>query len=139
MIEWVQGGDAMTIGKTIRSIRKEKGITQKKLAELSGMAEITIRQYEADKYKPKIEQVERIAKALEVTAADLMGIEYFDATIDTEQIRKEVDALESIESTYGKDAVQLLTDYLSLNEQGKRKASEYLTDLSEQPKYQQPK
>lgn len=129
----------MTIGKTIRSIRKEKGITQKKLAELSGMAEITIRQYEADKYKPKIEQVERIAKALEVTAADLMGIEYFDATIDTEQIRKEVDALESIESTYGKDAVQLLTDYLSLNEQGKRKASEYLTDLSEQPKYQQPK
>lgn len=127
----------MTIGKTIRSIRKEKGITQKKLAELSGMAEITIRQYEADKYKPKIEQVEKLANALGVTAVDLMGIEYFDATIDTGQIRKELDALDSIESAYGKDALQLLTDYLSLNEQGKRKASEYLTDLTEQPKYQQ--
>lgn len=127
----------MTIGKTIRSIRKEKGITQKKLAELSGMAEITIRQYEADKYKPKIEQVEKLANALGVTAVDLMGIEYFDATIDTGQIRKEIDALDAIESAYGKDALQLMTDYLSLNEQGKRKASEYLTDLTEQPKYQQ--
>lgn len=127
----------MTIGKTIRSIRKEKGITQKKLAELSGMAEITIRQYEADKYKPKIEQVEKLANALGVTAVDLMGIEYFDATIDTGQIRKEIDALDSIEFAYGKDALQLMTDYLSLNEQGKRKASEYLTDLTEQPKYQQ--
>ena len=127
----------MTIGKTIRSIRKEKGITQKKLAELSGMAEITIRQYEADKYKPKIEQVEKLANALGVTAVDLMGIEYFDATIDTGQIRKEIDALDAIESAYGKDALRLMTDYLSLNEQGKRKASEYLTDLTEQPKYQQ--
>lgn len=65
----------MTIGKTIRKFRKEKGITQKKLSELTGIAEITIRQYEADKYSPKYQQVERIASALNVRPADIMTSE----------------------------------------------------------------
>lgn len=127
----------MEIGERIRLARKDKGLSQKALAVKANLSTTAIQNYEYGKYKPKVEQVERIANALGVTAVDLMGIEYFDATIDTGQIRKEIDALDSIESAYGKDALQLLTDYLSLNEQGKRKASEYLTDLTEQPKYQQ--
>lgn len=127
----------MEVGERIRLARKDKGLSQKALAAKANLSTTAIQNYEYGKYKPKVEQVERIANALGVTAVDLMGIEYFDATIDTGQIRKEIDALDSIESAYGKDALQLLTDYLSLNEQGKRKASEYLTDLTEQPKYQQ--
>lgn len=127
----------MEIGERIRLARKDKGLSQKALAVKANLSTTAIQNYEYGKYKPKVEQVERIANALGVTAVDLMGIEYFDATIDTGQLRKEIDALDSIESAYGKDALQLLTDYLSLNEQGKRKASEYLTDLTEQPKYQQ--
>lgn len=127
----------MEIGERIRLARKDKGLSQKALAVKANLSTTAIQNYEYGKYKPKVEQVERIANALGVTAVDLMGIEYFDATIDTGQIRKEIDALDSIEFAYGKDALQLMTDYLSLNEQGKRKASEYLTDLTEQPKYQQ--
>lgn len=63
----------MSVGQNIRKIRKEKGITQKKLSELTGIAEITIRQYEAGKYKPKVEQVEKLAKALDVTPFDIIG------------------------------------------------------------------
>lgn len=77
----------MTIGKTIRSIRKEKGITQKKLAELSGIAEITIRQYEADKYKPKIEQVKKIAAALNVSPFDIVGSQLLDVEETGEKIK----------------------------------------------------
>lgn len=126
----------MTIGKTIRQIRKEKGITQKKLSELSGIAEITVRQYEADKYSPKIQQVEKIAAALNVSPFDIMGADYWDATIDTGQLAKEASALDFVGSAYGEDAVQLLSDFLSLNDTGKRKVSEYISDLTEQPKYQ---
>lgn len=61
----------MAIGERIRQIRKEKGITQKRLAELTGIAEITIRQYEAGKYKPKSITIHKIAKALGVSACDL--------------------------------------------------------------------
>ena len=41
------------IAENIRTLRKEKGLTQKVLGEKSGIAEITIRQYEAGKYIPK--------------------------------------------------------------------------------------
>lgn len=56
----------MTIGEKIRKYRKEKGLTQKKLAELSELATITIRQYEANKYKPKFESLQRIANVLNI-------------------------------------------------------------------------
>lgn len=56
----------MTIGENIRAIRKEKGLTQKELGRLCGIAEITIRQYESEKYQPKIETIEKIAQALGV-------------------------------------------------------------------------
>jgi len=56
----------MSLGSRIKQYRKDKGYTQKKLAEETGIAEITIRQYEADKYKPKFEQLVKLAAALDV-------------------------------------------------------------------------
>ena len=126
----------MTIGKTIRQTRKEKGITQKKLAELTGLAETTIRQYEADKYQPKIQQVEKIAAALGVTTFQIMGTEYWDASADVQAVAQEAAALDLVASAYGEDAVQLLNGYLSLNPLGKQRASDYVSDLQGMPKYQ---
>ena len=62
------------IGKNIKRIRKEKGLTQKKLSELSNINEVQIRQYELGKANPKIETIEKIAKALETTTDELRGI-----------------------------------------------------------------
>lgn len=68
----------MAVGNKIKSIRKEKGITQKKLGEMCGIAEPTIRRYESEKLNPKIETVEKIASALGVSAFQLMGTDYLD-------------------------------------------------------------
>ena len=68
----------MTIGENIRSIRQEKGITQKKLGELCKIAEPTIRKYEVGSLNPKIETVEKIASALGISIFQLMGNEYWD-------------------------------------------------------------
>lgn len=119
----------VTVGHNIKVIRKEKGITQKKLSELTGLAEITIRQYEADKFTPKIQQVEKIASALNVTPFDIIGVDYFDATINCEQLQKESSIFDSISSIYGGEASELLNDFLSLNDDGKRKALDYISDL----------
>lgn len=62
------------IGKNIKRIRKEKGLTQKKLGELCGINEANIRKYELGKANPKIETIEKIAKALETTTDELRGI-----------------------------------------------------------------
>lgn len=130
----------MTTGKTIRKLRKEKGITQKKLSELTGIAEITIRQYEAEKYSPKYQQVERIASALNVHPADIMGNSYYYELLDSnmkevQQIVNEVTALEAIDSACGKAVSKVFSDFLTLNDTGRRKAAEYIADLTEQPKY----
>ena len=63
----------MNIGEKIRAIRKEKGMTQKQLADICKMADSAIRKYESGQVVPKMEMIERIANALEVPAAQLMN------------------------------------------------------------------
>ena len=65
----------MTLGQIIR---KEKGYTQKQLAEKCGMATGTIQQYELNKREPRREQLQKIATALNVPLYELMG---FDGSI----------------------------------------------------------
>lgn len=62
----------MTVGEKIRAARKEKGLSQKDLAEKTGLSIATIQGYEQGKYKPKIENVQKIANALEVPVGRLI-------------------------------------------------------------------
>lgn len=63
----------MAIGEYIKFYRKKLKLTQKKLSEITGIAEITIRQYEAGKYEPKNENLYKLANALGVKPIDLLG------------------------------------------------------------------
>ena len=77
----------MTVGEKIRKIRKKKKMTQNALAELTGLAAITIRQYEANKYIPKIENLSKIAHALDTSLSEFLEpvqtISKYDTTNDT--------------------------------------------------------
>ena len=64
-----------TVGQQIKKYRKEKNLTQKQLGELSGTSEITVRQYELGKRQPRLEQLRRIASALDVEWTDLVPLE----------------------------------------------------------------
>lgn len=63
----------MTTGDKIRAARKKAGLTQRKLGELCGIAEPTIRKYELGKLNPKKETLEKIAEPLGVYYATLYG------------------------------------------------------------------
>lgn len=63
----------MNVGENIRYYRKKRGLTQKKLAEITGIAEITIRQYESGKYEPKRENLYKIRQALNINLNQLIG------------------------------------------------------------------
>jgi transcriptional regulator with XRE-family HTH domain len=65
----------MPIGENIKKYRKRKGLTQKELGAVLGLAEITIRQYENNMRKPKYEILFSIADVLNVSIADLMSID----------------------------------------------------------------
>lgn len=63
-------------GDRIRKIRKMRGYTRKKLSEISGVAEITISQYETFKRNPMTEKLLKIAYSLNDTAKALLGDVY---------------------------------------------------------------
>ena len=65
----------VTIGERIREARKNAGLTQAQLAESSGVAAISIHQYEAGKREPRIEQLCRVADTLGVSIQYLLGSE----------------------------------------------------------------
>ena len=72
------------VAENIRALRKEKGFTQKVLSEKSGIAEITIRQYEAGKYIPKYDNALKLATALEVSVHKILdndnAVGYYDSS-----------------------------------------------------------
>ncbi len=62
----------MTIGERINKIRKQKGMTQKELAEKLGVSYVMISQYEHGIRKPKIKMIKNIAAALNVEYTELL-------------------------------------------------------------------
>ena len=111
----------MNIGEKIKTIRKSKGITQKKLSEETGIAEITIRQYEAGKYIPKIDKIELISKALEVDISEfdtrLQTLE--NSMLNLTNLREKEKVLTKIisENTDAQSYTQLLFELSSIKEE----------------------
>ena len=65
----------MTIGEKIKYFRTRIGITQAKLAELSGIHPVSIRKYETNKMVPQSPQIDRIAEALGISSFAIAGID----------------------------------------------------------------
>lgn len=62
-----------TIGKNIKRLRQEKGLSQDKLSKLADLSLNTVVKIELDgNSNPTIETVQRIAKALGVSVDDLL-------------------------------------------------------------------
>lgn len=54
------------ISENIKKLRKDAGFTQQELSKKTGLSIASIQGYEQGKYKPKIEQLKKIATALNV-------------------------------------------------------------------------
>ena len=129
----------MTIGDKIKKKRLEKGMTQKKLGECSGIAEPTIRRYESGKLNPKKETIKKIADGLGVHPSELIGPEWFDMEAGPErlaELRDSVNTLVAVGKVFGESASDLLSKFSELNPSGQQKALDYVSDLTEQAKYQ---
>ena len=72
-----------TVGDRIRYFRKDRKMTQDKLAELTGIHPVSIRKYETNKMQPQIEQIERIASVLDVNVSAIVGYNTKPAVVRT--------------------------------------------------------
>ena len=153
----------MKTGQLIRSFRLEKGLTQKQLGELCGIAEPTIRRYELGRLRPKYSTLQKIADGLGVMAADL--VDYSDAeqvhrvsnavseegkeaqdgkiVLDVKNISKSLEIILATaeKENYHADAearnkLQAISLLEKLTADGQAEALKRLEDLTYNPKYQ---
>ena len=59
------------LGKNLKRIRREKGVTQEKLQGLSGLDRGYISGVERGVRNPSLRNIEKLAKALKVSVSDL--------------------------------------------------------------------
>jgi putative transcriptional regulator len=60
------------LSNRIREIRKERGITQQQLSEMSSVPRVCITRYESGKYRPTLKNAEKLAAALHCTIEELI-------------------------------------------------------------------
>ncbi len=107
----------MTTGQIIKKRRKELGLTAEQLADRLGKDRATIYRYESDAIKDMPSSVLiDIAAALNFSPADLIPSAKDDIVLSADEQR-------------------LIQIYRALNDTGKAKAAEYLSDLSDNEKY----
>lgn len=62
-----------SLGKRVRELRKERGLSQEKLAELASMHENHVRRIEGGTANPSYVVLVKLARALKVTLPELIG------------------------------------------------------------------
>ena len=126
----------MEIGNNIRKYRKESGMTQKELAQKTGCAEITIRQYETNKREPKFETLHAIATALSIPVGYL--IDSISIGVMTENDIKAIEYFQDHPNEPQNDRKsELLNLFSQLNNSGQNEAVKRIEELTEIPRYTQ--
>ena len=119
-------------GDMIRKCRTEKGLTQKKLGELCGIADSNIRKYESGNQNPKIETLQKIADALDIPVKRLLA----GKIISRDELKEKL-------SEYGlthlvpdtEEERTVLENCKKLNETGKKEAAKRVEELTHLEKY----
>lgn len=100
--------------------RKQKGLTQKALAESIGLSVMQLRRYEAGTSQPTLDVLRKIAVALGVSADELVF--ETDERGPDEQLRYQFEAIARFDPE-DKRVAQAVLDGLILKHQAKRLAS----------------
>ncbi len=76
----------MTVGERIEEMMQLKGMSRRKLSEITNLSEASISRYINGEREPRSISLAAIARALDVTVDDLMGVEKDEG----EQVEKAV-------------------------------------------------
>ena len=98
----------MSIGTTVKHLRRERDITQEQLAEYLGITSRAVSQWECDRTAPDISQIPALCHIFDVSADVLLGI-------DIERKKEEIDATlaRAREAEYGggfEESVRILRE-----------------------------
>ncbi|WP_302779179.1 helix-turn-helix domain-containing protein [Anaerotruncus colihominis] len=128
----------MEIGDRIRAIRMERGLTQKELGNLCGMADSAIRRYESNRGNPTQKTLIKIAKALGVHLRDLSDnswLKEIDQELGPEKLaalRAEVSSSETDEHKPTELEQEIIDMFLKLDDPARSALLGYANRLVEE-------
>lgn len=135
--------NTMTTGEKIKSLRKEKGLTQTELGKLIGVQQSAIRKYEhGDVVNIPYKTIQKMAEIFSVTPEYLLGwysatnndLQEWDEKCNTDDIRNQSYILKTMQRIMP-DVYELLMEYNDLNEDGKKEAILRVRELGFLPQY----
>lgn len=123
----------MDVGAEIKKARKNSGLTQKELGEKLGVSQQQVAQYESNARTPKLDTLARIAKALGVTAYDLVGADYWknkENYVEDNELPDDLVALNGVMSLVGYRLTADVGEYFLVGRNGRyRLTQEELKEL----------
>ena len=142
----------MTLGERIKTARKRKGITQKRLSELINKGFSTVQKYEIDVIKPSIDILQQIALALDIDILELLHDENELENIAKarpDEYKKFIDnaekvpelfnqAVQDLERAYSESPEFIVDYYNVLNKKGKIEATKRTAELTKIEEYTKP-
>lgn len=115
-----------------------RGLKAVDLVEKTGYTKSKISQYMNGVYEPKPDALFTIAKVLDVDEGWLMGYDCpMDKKLNLEckkEVSREEQVMEAVKTVFGNQAYDLLSDFISMNTDGRTKLAGYAKDLLENPK-----
>lgn len=103
-----------TFGQRLARIRKAKGYTQVELAKRMEMIQVLVSDYECDKLRPHHEVIVRLAKALEISTDELLGVKPFksaDVKVSL-KLQRRMQKIDSLPPAKQKVILQTIDTYI---------------------------
>lgn len=105
------------------------------LAKRTGLSKAQISQYTNGKYEAKQTALYKLAVALDVSEAWLMGYDVEMGRLISQKGAEQANIFELMQLHFGNEIVDLFHAFSQLNDQGKKKAIDSINDLTEISKY----
>lgn len=117
----------MTVGKRLKRLRLEKGLTQTDIANLLGMTKGAIQKYECGQIKNfKADTIRTLCEFFDVPPVSFVYDEIPDRSENIHTI---------LSAYFGGWYLDFMTNFTRLNEDGQKKVIQYCEDISSIQKY----
>jgi len=111
------------------------GVKAADLSKRTGLSKAQISQYVNGVYEAKQQALYKLAVALNVSEAWLMGHDVPMGRLLVSKSQEQTTMFEQVQLYFGSEAVEMMQLFLQLNEQGKKRAIQSVSDLIEIEKY----
>ena len=114
---------------------QHRGIKAAELAKRTGLSKAQISQYTNGVYEAKQTALYKLAVALDVSEARLMGYDVDMERLISQKCAEQTNIIELMQLHFGSEVTELVQMFSQLNRKGKKKALDFIQDLNKITEY----